>query len=290
MGNSCQRGYCSSWETRRRMAQMSERERISVIDDNSMGAGGVIFIYRVFLYLIIIGSLVTNLALQRDPQVGPDPAVARFNALPHVIWVVLPLIALAMAERARLFSPARSWADMIRRLGFSICLLFVALLGEAVHWIALLVEGVTCTSPLCISSTTYAFMWTLFGFVTVQFLLCLWLIGRLFVLRTNAWAYRDIMIKSRNLNDADDENPTVIVEEPSAPSLDEIERGREQARRMGRDDPVSPTLEEEDDQFNREPFVTTRAQLPWAIEAASSGIAKVGEVIWHATGKRRKNN
>lgn len=210
---------------------MTERERIAILDDNSMGIGIIASIYRIFLYLTIVGSVISNVAIQRNPVSGPDPSILRFNASPHVIWVVIPLISLVLSDRARLFGILRNWPAMIRNLGFVVIFFVICLLAEIIHWISILIELVSCSSPLCSSSNTYGYLWVLFSFVTIQFILCMWIILRLFMFRINVWGYNYIKMRINNIT-VDIEQGTLADEDDSSDETSSSRIGKQISIRM----------------------------------------------------------
>ena len=160
MGNACYRGCCSRPVSREQMRDFSYGDKTLILEHESVGIGAIMFVYLIIITLFVVASIVPNFGIQREPDVGgSDPTVFRFNALPHVIWMVIPIWTIFIVERARTFTPISSIGSMISMLTWALVMLGIDMAANFVHFIGFIFEGVICDSPLCTQSNTFAFVW-----------------------------------------------------------------------------------------------------------------------------------
>jgi len=171
------------------MTVMTDNQKKVILANNSTCIGVLLVCYRVLVILYIIATIAPNFAVQRDPVVGADPTVSRFSALPHVIWMIIPIVVLAYAERARLlsmFADRQAAKYLQRRLWWMVFIFMpIDIVAAGIHFAGFLVEGIIQTSPLYNNPNTQALVWTGVGFTVFQFLWSIWILVKFIVFRDN---------------------------------------------------------------------------------------------------------
>lgn len=183
MGNSC---CCRRQEGSKRMAAMTDEQKKVILDNDSNCIGVLLTCYRILIVLFLVASLIPNFAIQRDPVAGPDPAIYRFDAMPHVIWMIAPFVMLAYAERARLlgmFADRTEAKYLTRRIGWVTILVIVDIVASAVHFLGFLLEVIDGSSPLYSSTNTLVWL-GVFG-TLFQFLWGIWILSKFMVFKDN---------------------------------------------------------------------------------------------------------
>ena len=218
MGNAC----CSRQQGYGRMAVMTDPQKKVILANDSTCIGVLLVCYRVLVILYLVASLAPNFAVQRDPVGGPDPTVFRFSALPHVIWMISPIIMLAYAERARLldlFADRQSAKYLRRRINWAIFFAILDILVSAVHFTGFLVEGIMRTSPLFNDPNTEALVWTGLAISAFQFLWVIWILLKFLVFGDNLRVALEqgLPFSSSNIEDGISKVPV-----PSAPRAEDL--------------------------------------------------------------------
>ena len=170
------------------MSVLTDNQKKTILANDSACVGVLLVCYRILVILYIVASMAPNFAVQRDPVVGQDPTISRFTALPHVIWMISPIVMLAYAERARLlnmFGDRRAAKNLVRRMWWVIVFVLIDIFASAIHFAGFLAEGVIGTSPLFSDPSTQALVWVGVGFTLFQFLWGIFILCKFVVFRGN---------------------------------------------------------------------------------------------------------
>ena len=204
------------------MASMTDPQKKVILANDSTCIGVLLACYRILVILYLIASIAPNFAVQRDPVAGADPTLSRFSALPHVIWMISPIIMLAYAERARLmnmFADRAAAKSLQRRIRWAIFFAIVDVIVSAVHFVGFLIEGIVQTSPLYSDPNTLALVWVGVAITVLQVIWVIWILIKLFVFGDNLRNSLKTGLPFTNSSIEDGNSP---VSEPSAPRKEDL--------------------------------------------------------------------